>query len=476
MVSGPIAGIAATAASSPLGGIGSFFQNIFRPNMSSSSSSLGTLWQSHAAAKAFQTQDLKSVPDAKYAKPLRVTFRNCGPDPLLLCWIDDKGAPHHFKTLNPTDVLAGPITADDLTECTWTGHAFLLAHCTTPALFREAVTNKSLEKASIMGGYRPIPVTNSGEFPDPVHIVTIQRRPSPTNAGCGGCGAFSWCLPGSKNKKQGNLRKRKKLDDTNGDNGDVYNDEDDDDEEWFLSVSTGEIDPTPLDTTQKVYLKTTVGGWPVKCETCWHGNDSDVKEQLERDLKYAGSCFPEQARKLLKEDTYIWVNRSLTYGKAACPTRGSNLCFHPDPAWLVENGCHAEKGKCVELYDILQYCIISKHWGHGGVLIHELSHAYHNKFLPKGYDNPEVQECYEAAMKEGLYDCVRVHGTQGPEARAYACQDAMEYFAELSTAFLGGLDEKEEYNKWYPFNRKQLKEHDPRAYALLKRLWKVDDC
>jgi hypothetical protein len=95
--------------------------------------------------------------------------------------------------------------------------------------------------------------------------------------------------------------------------------------------------------------------------------------------------------------------------------------------------------------------------------------------LPEGYANKDIQECYEAAMKEGLYDCVRVHGTQGPEARAYACQDAMEYFAELSTAFLGGLND-EEYNKWYPFNRKQLKEHDPRAYALLKRLWKVEDC
>merc|ERR1712038_194757 len=34
--------------------------------------------------------------------------------------------------------------------------------------------------------------------------------------------------------------------------------------------------------------------------------------------------------------------------------------------------------------------------------------------------------------------------------------------------------EDEEYNKWYPFNRKQLREHDPRAYELLKRLWKVD--
>jgi hypothetical protein len=476
MVSGgPLAGPAASF------GIGSFLQNLFRPDMSSSStSSLGTLWQSHAAAKAFQSHDLKSVSDAKYAKSLRVTFRNCGPHPLLLCWVDESGTPHHFNTLQPTDVVAdSPITADDLTECTWTGHAFLLAECDTPELFQEAVATKSLEKATVMGGYRATRQQDQNQgSPDPVHVVTIQKRPLPS-AGCGG--AFSWCLPGNRNKrkKQGNLRKRKKLDNGTAANGDVYNDnddDDDDDEEWFLLVSTGEIDPTPLDTTQKVYLKTTVGGWPVQCETCWHGNDSDVKEQLERDLRYAGSCFPEQARTLLKQDTYIWVNRSLTYGKAACPTRGSNLCFHPDPAWLAENGCHVEKAKCVEMYDILQYCVVSKHWGPGGVLIHELSHAYHNKFLPEGYDNPDIQECYEAAMKEGLYDCVRVHGTQGPEARAYACQDAMEYFAELSTAFLGGLDEKEEYNKWYPFNRKQLKEHDPRAYALLKRLWKVEDC
>jgi len=56
---------------------------------------------------------------------------------------------------------------------------------------------------------------------------------------------------------------------------------------------------------------------------------------------------------------------------------------------------------------------------------------------------------------------------------------------ELSTAFLGGVPSKEkdrggngngdeEFNKWYPFNRKQLKEHDPRAYDLLKKIWKID--
>lgn len=107
-------------------------------------------------------------------------------------------------------------------------------------------------------------------------------------------------------------------------------------------------------------------------------------------------------------------------------------------------------------------------------MIHELSHAYHFKVLPDGYDNAEIQECYEAAMRDGLYDCVQVHGSQGPTARAYACENCMEYFAELSTAFLGGKSD-EEYNKWYPFNRKQIKEHDPRAYALLKKVWNVED-
>merc|ERR1712157_543569 len=108
------------------------------------------------------------------------------------------------------------------------------------------------------------------------------------------------------------------------------------------------------------------------------------------------------------------------------------------------------------------------------VILHEMSHAWHYHHVPDGYDNEEVKECYKAAMEEGLYDCVRVHGSQGPECRAYACRDEYEYFAELSVAFLGGGNDYEEYNKWFPFNRTQLKSHDPRAYEMLGRLWKVD--
>lgn len=45
---------------------------------------------------------------------------------------------------------------------------------------------------------------------------------------------------------------------------------------------------------------------------------------------------------------------------------------------------------------------------------------------------------------------------------------------ELSVAFLGGLDPNIEHNKWYPFNREQVREHDPRAFDMLCRIWGVE--
>jgi hypothetical protein len=131
---------------------------------------------------------------------------------------------------------------------------------------------------------------------------------------------------------------------------------------------------------------------------------------------------------------------------------------------------------CVEVNDITTtYKSNYQYWGPGGLFLHELSHAYHHGMVEDGYNNKEIEECYQQAMKDKLYDCVKVHGPQGPTAKAYACTNNMEYWAELSAAFLGSTDKDEEYNKWYPFNRKQIEEHDPRAYSLLTRLWKINN-
>lgn len=120
------------------------------------------------------------------------------------------------------------------------------------------------------------------------------------------------------------------------------------------------------------------------------------------------------------------------------------------------------------------------------MVIHELCHAYHQKHLPDGYDNADIRECYQAAMEEKLYDSVSYHCRfvkydeedggrpvydKKHNTRHYACSNPMEYFAELSVAFL--CPSSDEYNKWYPHNRTQLKEHDPRAYDLLSQMWGI---
>lgn len=88
-------------------------------------------------------------------------------------------------------------------------------------------------------------------------------------------------------------------------------------------------------------------------------------------------------------------------------------------------------------------------------------------------------QAYNTAMKARLYDCVRVHGPQGLAAdgvtpitaKAYACTNCMEFFAELSVAYHWGLDEATEYNKWFPFNRAQLLLHDPATTKVLQAEW-----
>jgi hypothetical protein len=76
-------------------------------------------------------------------------------------------------------------------------------------------------------------------------------------------------------------------------------------------------------------------------------------------------------------------------------------------------------------------------------------------------------------MSKRLYDAVCVHGAQGRygKAKAYACTNAMEFWAELSTAYHYKLDEVTEYNKWFPFNRHQLTKHDAETFFVLDKLW-----
>jgi hypothetical protein len=435
-------------------------------------SQLGDTWSQSSSSSLDDHRRLLIVSkNVSNASSIRLCFLNYTNDPLLLCWMSEQGTPHHFYRLDPTARSAhqNQITVHDRIETTVVGHAFQLA----AGNIKEAQRTRSLQNTTFVGAYRP--TTNHPT----IHMIEIYPQ-SPICNNC--CFFFCWPFFTSEHSKK----------------TDNNNDDDNDNDEgnlrrWRIKVTPGRFDATPIDTTTKIYTAATLGGWPVRLDPAWDSVDPILQIKLATDLERAMQVIPSHAvRQLLVQDndnntytntnkcattTLLWVNKTLTYGPAATPRVGRGCCFHTGAAWLEQQGMHPEKAQCIELYDLDYYQNTSTNWGMGGVMVHELSHAYHFKCLPQGYENPEIIQCYKAAMKEGLYDRVAVHGhgQQQFHTRAYACENHMEYWAELSTAFLGGLHDKEEYNKWFPFNREQLKRHDPRAFKLLQRLWQVHD-
>ena len=308
-----------------------------------------------------------------------------------------------------------------------------------------------------------------------------------------------------------NIMKDKKRDDVNDDDNDInddnesdytYEDEDETEFSGFLipvvpnssltqpkkkqqhymddcqvSVCMAKLDPTPVDMTSKQYDHVVLGGWPCRIQPgCFNSNSDNIpslRARFEEDITAACQSLPPIARQKLQQTTPIWINSSHKWGPKVAPIIGRDACFHPGEQWLSRNGDNPLKCGGVEFYNAQHYLSDYDLWGPGGLILHELCHAWHNLHIDNGYDNHDIQECYNMAMNDGLYDCVRVHGPQGPECKAYACTNAMEYFAELSVAFLGGIDDTREHNKWYPFNRSQLREHDPRAFDMLCRMWGV---
>ena len=103
--------------------------------------------------------------------------------------------------------------------------------------------------------------------------------------------------------------------------------------------------------------------------------------------------------------------------------------------------------------------------------MHELAHAYHHRALPGGFDNDEIKAAYDRAKASGSYDKVeRWFGDGRPNTRerAYAMTNSMEYFTEATEAFFSR-------NDFFPFNRAELKRHDPGMEQLLAKLWGVKD-
>lgn len=138
----------------------------------------------------------------------------------------------------------------------------------------------------------------------------------------------------------------------------------------------------------------------------------------------------------------------------------SPMQYHPDRDWLLAHGHDPRLVGHVHIpqaRDLLNRRTWAKH---PYVVLHELAHAYHDQVL--GFDDPRIEQAYRDAKAAGIYEKVLLF--TGKKVRHYALTNHKEYFAECTEAYFG-------VNDFYPFVRAELKEHDPKMFAVLKEIW-----
>lgn len=366
--------------------------------------------------------------DLPNAARTRLRVVNNSGSPIILCWITPEGLLRGNYRVNDGSIRDGSVSSSHV-ELTQLGHAFVafrpieLSASARPDRIADLFMDGRMGSAV----YRPMRAQPGG--PACEHVWDIYTR------------------PGSN----------------------------------FLMSRFRFGDPIPsssglINTANKPYEKSRIAGWTVFSEPNLYKSAPRLRGTLLTDLKSVNVKFPERALRILQKKTAIWVNKSISWGQTTRPERGRGLTYHPAKEWLLQHKMNPKKAGCVEIYNASDYMADRELWGAGGVLAHELAHAYHNTACKDGFDNAKVWRAFDNAMDKGLYDAVKVHGSQGVngKAKAYAATNRMEYFAELSVAYLCA-DKDVEFNKWYPFNRVQLESHDRVGFEVLQDLWECRD-
>jgi hypothetical protein len=137
-----------------------------------------------------------------------------------------------------------------------------------------------------------------------------------------------------------------------------------------------------------------------------------------------------------------------------------NMQYHPDRGWLISNGHDPRLAKHVHIPRAKQLLDPGQWAKHPYAVLHELAHAFHDQEL--GFDNREIVDVYDQMKSEGIYDKVLLY--TGRRVKHYGLNNHKEYFAESTEAYFG-------VNDFYPFVRAELREHDPRMFKLMEKVW-----
>ena len=208
-------------------------------------------------------------------------------------------------------------------------------------------------------------------------------------------------------------------------------------------------------TPTSAYDKRSIEGFTVLVnpEVLVHPKDAeDALKEMVKQLKAIAAAVPEQPLGQLRR-VRIWLEWESAGASAAQ--------FHPLHAgnWLQLRGLNPDKAGGVDINHARRFVDWSRRdqpW----MVMHELAHAYHNLVL--GAKHAGIRAAYKQAVERKLYESV-LH-VDGSKRKAYALVNDQEYFAELTEAYFGR-------NDFFPFDRHDLKKHDPTGYRLLREIW-----
>jgi hypothetical protein len=214
----------------------------------------------------------------------------------------------------------------------------------------------------------------------------------------------------------------------------------------------------------RVYAAVPTNDWTIQVE----------KQLMDEDPKLAGKAAARLAQKLnaalavLPEATRANLKKLpifLMYGpEAKGGGRDNGFEYHQLSAPDCYESLDPRWGNGIVAYSAANYVWQSELWALK-LPLHELAHAYHLGQWPE--DKEEIVRAYENAMSRKLYRNVRTDQDETLE-KAYALENPMEYFAELSCMYFVGCD-------YPPRNRKELQAYDPEGYAMIRELWGIKE-
>jgi hypothetical protein len=180
-----------------------------------------------------------------------------------------------------------------------------------------------------------------------------------------------------------------------------------------------------------------------------------LRAQLDEIIRVVPALAVDELQKVL-----LWINPEY-------PEVHPRAEFHPDAAWLRENGRDPLMAKGVEFTNVRIFEAESRRMPN--FVLHELAHAYHNRTVRMSFSNLEIKKAYNNAKASGKYDRVERKDSEGRShiSRAYAMTNPQEYFAECTEAYFSK-------NDFFPFSRTELKQLDPEMFTLLEKLWGVE--